>query len=120
MPALLGVGAFLGGGLAVGFTGVTPLFLTGLFPPAVRARAVGIVYHVGALFAAFVPSAMAMLVQRAHVPLPRAILAVAVVCELGLVALFTVAASRRRSEARRSSALRSEPGASASASSPAA
>ncbi|MCU1276827.1 MAG: major facilitator superfamily 1, partial [bacterium] len=97
VPALLGVGAFFGGGLAVGFTGVTPLFLTGLFPPEVRARAVGVVYHVGALFAAFVPTSMAFLVQHAHVPLPRAILVVAVACELGLVALFSVAASRRKS-----------------------
>jgi len=119
-PALLGLGAFLGGGLAVGFTGVTPLFLTGLFPPEVRARAVGVVYHVGALFAALVPSAMALLVQRAHVSLPHAILGVTVVCELGLVALFTASGSRRRAEARRSSALRNEPAASAEASSPAA
>ena len=101
VPSLLGVGAFLGGGLAVGFTGVTPLFLTELFPPEVRARAVGVVYHVGALFAAFVPSAMAFLVQHAHVPLPRAILAIAVLCEIGLVAMFTADGSRRRAAARR-------------------
>ncbi|MGZ3442238.1 MAG: MFS transporter, partial [Polyangia bacterium] len=115
VPALLGVGAFFGGGLAVGFTGVTPLFLTGLFPPEVRARAVGVVYHVGALFAAFVPTAMAFLVQHAHVPLPRAILIVAIACELGLVALFSASAGRRRSQALVSSASRSEPAASASA-----
>jgi len=113
VPSLIGLGAFLGGGLAVGFTGVTPLFLTGLFPPEVRARAVGVVYHVGALFAAFVPTAMAFLVQHAHVPLPRAILVVAVGCELGLVALFTVSGSRRRSADPQSSASRSEPAASA-------
>ncbi|MCU1279350.1 MAG: major facilitator superfamily 1 [bacterium] len=115
VPALIGVGAFFGGGLAVGFTGVTPLFLTGLFPPEVRARAVGVVYHVGALFAAFVPTVMAFLVQRAHVPLPRAILVVAVACELGLVALFSAAATRRRSAALPGSTDRSEPVASASA-----
>ena len=120
VPPLLGVGAFLGGGLAVGFTGVTPLFLTGLFPPEVRARAVGVVYHVGALFAAFVPSVMAFLVQRAHVALPRAILIVTVACELGLVAMFTFSGSRRRSAALLGSDHRSEPAASASASSPAA
>ena len=57
---------------------MTPLFLTELFPAEVRARAVGVVYHVGALFAAFVPTAMAFLVQHAHVALPRAILIVAV------------------------------------------
>jgi len=116
VPALIGVGAFFGGGLAVGFTGVTPLFLTGLFPPEVRARAVGVVYHVGALFAAFVPSAMALLVQRAHVALPRAILMVAVACELGLVGLFSFSGSRRRSAHLAGAASRSEPTASASAS----
>jgi MFS transporter, SHS family, lactate transporter len=115
VPPLLGVGAFFGGGLAVGFTGVTPLFLTGLFPPEVRARAVGVVYHVGALFAAFVPSAMAFLVQHAHVSLPRAILVVAIACELGLVALFSASGSRRRSSALAGSASRSEPAASATA-----
>lgn len=116
VPALIGVGAFFGGGLAVGFTGVTPLFLTGLFPPEVRARAVGVVYHVGALFAAFVPSLMAALVQRAHVPLPRAILCVAIACELGLVALFSFSGSRRASAAPVGSASQTEPTASASAS----
>lgn len=116
-PSALGIGAFLGGALAVGFTGVTPLFLTGLFPPEVRARAVGIVYHVGALFAAFVPTGIAALVQRAHLPLGRAMLAVAVVCELGLVALLTGAGSRRRAESPTGSALRTEPAASAPANS---
>lgn len=115
VPALLGVGAFFGGGLAVGFTGVTPLFLTELFPPEVRARAVGVVYHVGALFAAVVPSALALLVQRGHVPLPRAIVFIAIGCELGLVALFTASKSRRRSRDRTGAASRSEPAASAAA-----
>ena len=117
VPALLGVGAFLGGGLAVGFTGVTPLFLTGLFPAEVRARAVGVVYHVGALFAAFVPTGIAFLHQHAHVPLSRAILVVAIACELGLVALFTASGSRRRSQALAGSASRTEPAASAAANS---
>ena len=108
MPALIGVGAFFGGGLAVGFCGVTPLFLTGLFPPEVRARAVGVVYHVGALFAAVVPTGMAFIAERAHVPLARAILVVAVACELGLVALFSAAGSRRRSAAVLSAAVQSE------------
>jgi SHS family lactate transporter-like MFS transporter len=116
VPALIGVGAFFGGGLAVGFNGVTPLFLTGLFPAEVRARAVGVVYHVGALFAAFVPTAMAFLVQHAHVSLPRAILVVAVVCELGIVALFSVSGSRRRSADRLGSAHQNGPAASAASS----
>jgi hypothetical protein len=38
------------------------------------------------------------LVQHAHVPLPRAILVVAVGCELGLVALFSAPGARRRAE----------------------
>ncbi len=113
-PALLGLGAFLGGGLAVGFTGVTPLFLTGLFPAEVRARAVGVVYHVGALFAAFVPTGIAALSQHGGVPLPRAILVVAIACELGLVALFTIPASRRSAEAPLGSESQRERAASAS------
>lgn len=87
-PALLGAGAFLGGALAVGFSGVTPLFLTGLFPPEVRARAVGVVYHLGALVAAFVPTAVAATAQHTNVPLGRCILVAALACEVGLVALF--------------------------------
>jgi SHS family lactate transporter-like MFS transporter len=114
-PALLGLGAFLGGALAVGFTGVTPLFLTQIFPAEVRARAVGIVYHLGALFAAFVPTGIAALHQHAHVPLPRAILVVAIVCELGLVALFTLSVSRRRSAAIAEAATQNEQAASAGA-----
>lgn len=116
-PALLGVGAFLGGALAVGFTGVTPLFLTGLFPPEVRARAVGVVYHLGALFAAFVPTGVAAMAQKGHLPLSRAILFTALFCEIGLVALFaTASGSRRRSVSLPGSASRSEPAASASGS----
>lgn len=117
-PSLLGLGAFLGGALAVGFTGVTPLFLTGLFPAEVRARAVGVVYHLGALFAAFVPTGIAALVHHSHVPLGRAMLVVTVVCELGLVALLSRAASRRGSESPAGSATRTESAASARASSP--
>jgi MFS transporter, SHS family, lactate transporter len=113
-PSLLGAGAFLGGALAVGFTGVTPLFLTALFPAELRARAVGIVYHLGALFAAFVPTGIAAMTQHAGVPLGRAILVVAVACEIGLVALFGIA-GRRRSEAPAAAAERSEPGTTGSA-----
>lgn len=87
-PALRPLGAFLGGAVAVGFTGVTPLFLTQLFPAEVRARAVGVVYHLGALFAAFVPTGIAALAEHAGLPLPRAIVYVAGACELGLVALI--------------------------------
>jgi MFS transporter, SHS family, lactate transporter len=88
-PSLLPLGAFLGGALGAGFSGVVPLFLTSLFPAEVRARCVGIVYHVGALFAAFVPTAVAALSER--MGLAPAILLVAGGCELGLV----IALSRR-------------------------
>jgi MFS transporter, SHS family, lactate transporter len=54
VPGGLGIGAFLGGALGVGFTGVVPLVLTDMFPAEVRARAVGIAYHCGAMVAAFV------------------------------------------------------------------
>ena len=54
VPGGLGIGAFLSGALGVGFTGVVPLVLTDLFPVEVRARAVGIAYHAGAMVAAFV------------------------------------------------------------------
>ncbi len=58
VPAALPVGAFLGGMLGVGYSGVTPVLTTSLFPAHVRARAIGIVYHAGALVAAFVPTAI--------------------------------------------------------------
>jgi hypothetical protein len=53
--------------------------------------------------------------QHAHVPLPRAILVVAIVCELGLVALFTLSVSRRRSAAIAEAAAQNEQAASAGA-----
>jgi MFS transporter, SHS family, lactate transporter len=91
-PSLLPLGALLGGAFGAGFSGVVPLFLTSLFPAEVRARCVGIVYHVGALFAAFVPTIVAALAEHGGLPLGRAILFVAGACELGLV----LAMSRKR------------------------
>jgi SHS family lactate transporter-like MFS transporter len=55
VPGALSIGAVLGGALGVGYSGVTPLLTTSLFPAHIRARAIGIVYHAGALIAAFVP-----------------------------------------------------------------
>jgi SHS family lactate transporter-like MFS transporter len=86
VPGLLGVGAFLGGALGVGYSGVTPVLTTSLFPVHVRARAIGIVYHAGALIAAFVPWGIAELSASAHMPLSMAI---AMVCGIGLVAMAT-------------------------------
>jgi SHS family lactate transporter-like MFS transporter len=58
VPQLLGVGAFLGGALGVGFCGIAPALLTSIFPAHIRGRAVGLVYHVGAFLTAFVPTAV--------------------------------------------------------------
>ncbi len=55
VPGALEIGAFLGGMLGGGYSGVTPMLLTSLFPAEVRARCVGIVYHVGAFGGAFIP-----------------------------------------------------------------
>ena len=62
-PGWISVGAFLGGALGVGYSGVTPVLTTSLFPDHVRARAIGIVYHAGALIAAFVPAAVPWLAK---------------------------------------------------------
>jgi SHS family lactate transporter-like MFS transporter len=88
-PSLLPLGALLGGAFGAGFSGIVPLFLTSLFPADVRARCVGIVYHIGALFAAFVPTLVAALTEHAGLPLGRAILFVAGACELGLVLVMS-------------------------------
>ncbi len=72
-PTLLGTGAFLGGLVGVGFTGVTPLLLTDLFPPELRARCVGITYHVGAFMAAFIPPLVTGLSERGGMSLGTAI-----------------------------------------------
>ena len=83
-PDLLWVGAFLGGMLGVGYSGVTPVLTTSLFPDHIRARAIGIVYHAGALIAAFVPALVATLSSEHILSLPMAIM---VVCGIGLVGM---------------------------------
>lgn len=84
VPSLLPVGAFLGGMLGAGYSGVTPVLTTSLFAPRVRARAIGIVYHVGALLAAFVPTLIPWLVARTGMTLPHTVL---IVVGCGLVAM---------------------------------
>jgi SHS family lactate transporter-like MFS transporter len=81
---LLGVGAFLGGALGVGYSGVTPVLTTSLFPAHVRARAIGIVYHAGALLAAFVPWAIGMIVETTGLSLATTI---ELFAGIGLVAM---------------------------------
>ncbi len=90
VPAALGTGAFLGGAVCVGFCGLVPSLLTDLFPAHVRARCMGITYHVGAFVAAFVPVGTASLWEHGGVSLQWAIVAVAGAGEIGLIALFAL------------------------------
>ena len=76
VPGALAVGAFLAGATGAGISGVTPLLLTSLFPATVRARAVGLVYHVGALLAAGTPTLVAALAAGGARPLSHAMAAV--------------------------------------------
>lgn len=83
VPALLPLGAFLGGALGVGYSGVTPVLTTSLFPEHVRGRAIGIVYHVGAMIGAFAPLAITTLAKETDLLLSTSIALVA-----GLSLLF--------------------------------
>ncbi len=83
-PGWLPVGAFLGGALGVGYSGVTPVLTTSLFPVHVRARAIGVVYHVGALLAAFVPTLIPWLAKTTHMSLANTVL---IVVGVGLIAM---------------------------------
>jgi SHS family lactate transporter-like MFS transporter len=65
VPGLLWLGAFAGGLFGAAPPGIAPLFLTSLFPPSIRGKCVGLVFHVGAFLAAFVPTGMAALVEHA-------------------------------------------------------
>jgi MFS family permease len=87
VPGLLAVGAFVGGLFGAGYSGTTPLMLTSLFPDHLRARSVGIVYHLGAVPAAFVPMSIAALSEKAGFSLGFSIGLVVVVSVLGLAAL---------------------------------
>lgn len=80
---LLMLGAFLGGVFGAGYSGTTPLLLTSLFPDHLRAKSVGLVYHLGALPAAFVPMFVAWLVERHGLSLSMS---------MGLVIAFSVLA----------------------------
>lgn len=87
VPSLLAVGAFLGGMFGAGYSGTTPLLLTSLFPEHLRAKGVGVVYHLGAVPAAFTPMAIAALSEKAGLSLGLAIGLVVVASVLGLAAL---------------------------------
>lgn len=92
-PGLLPLGAFLGGALGVGYSGVTPVLTTSLFAEHVRARAIGIVYHAGALIAAFVPTLIPWLAKTLEVSLGTTI---ELVVGVGLVAMAAAVFALRR------------------------
>jgi SHS family lactate transporter-like MFS transporter len=88
VDALLGLGAFLGGAFGACYSGVTPLLLSTLFPADVRGRAIGIVYHVGAFGAAFVPMSMAHFASSTSTPLSETIAVGVGIFQLGLAGLI--------------------------------
>jgi SHS family lactate transporter-like MFS transporter len=87
-PGWLMLGAYLGGTFGTGFTGVSPLLVTRLYPSDVRARAAGIVYHVGAIGSAGVTQGIAALSEQTHRPLSWAIWVSAAVIEVAIIACF--------------------------------
>lgn len=97
VPVLLPLGAFLGGAIGVGFCGVVPALLTGMFDADVRARAVGLVYHAGAFGAAFVPLGISALADATSLTLAGSIAVVAGILEVVLALAFL--ASRRAAAA---------------------
>lgn len=94
VPSLLYLGAFLGGAIGVGFCGVTPFFLTSLFPSDIRARSVGLVYNLGAIPAAFVSVAVASIARYSDLSLAASIGLVVAALELLLVASILIARYR--------------------------
>lgn len=104
--AALAIGAFLGGALGVGYSGVTPVLTTSLFPAHVRALAIGIVYHVGAFLAAFVPWLIPKVAAHYHLALSRVLMIVVGVAlvlmsaaVLALRKLITLPAEKREAVA---------------------
>jgi MFS transporter, SHS family, lactate transporter len=73
VPELLFLGAFLGGALGVGYSGVTPVLTTSLFPDHVRGKAIALVYHVGAMIGAFAPLTISHLAASTELRLSSAI-----------------------------------------------
>jgi MFS transporter, SHS family, lactate transporter len=86
VPGGLLPGALLGGLLGAACTGITPMLLTSLFPPDIRGKCVGLVYHVGAAFGAFVPMGVAALAEYGGLTFAQAIALVVGIAEVGLVA----------------------------------
>ncbi|MBN1203975.1 MAG: MFS transporter [Myxococcaceae bacterium] len=88
VPGGLAPGAFLGGLLGAACTGIAPLLLTSLFPPDVRGKCVGLVYHAGSFAGAFVAMGVAALAEHGGVTFAQAIALVVGLSEIGIVALI--------------------------------
>jgi MFS family permease len=98
-PSLLTLGAFFAGMFGAGYSGVSPLLLTGLFPAAIRARCVGLVYHLGAVPAAFVPMAIAAMAEHKVASLPVAIGCTVAAFQLAMASMIVFAPTDAPSEA---------------------
>jgi SHS family lactate transporter-like MFS transporter len=92
-PEWLWLGAFMGGLFGAAPPGIAPLLLTSLFPASIRGKCVGLVFHVGAFVAAFIPTGMAALVEHAGYSHSQVIMAVGGVC---LVAMALALSLRPR------------------------
>ncbi|MFO0724168.1 MAG: MFS transporter [Myxococcota bacterium] len=90
LQGMLTLGAFFGGFFGAGYAGVTPMMLATLFPAEVRARATGIVYHVGAFGAAFVPMAMTAFSSSFGVTLAQVMMYTVAVFQVVLVGLLAL------------------------------
>ncbi len=101
VPGGLEAGAFLGGAIGCGFCGATPIVLTSLFPAPVRARLVGLVYHIGAAGAALVPMAIAALAKSTGMRISSSMMIVAIACEVAVVLLVAWPAVAERLTVRR-------------------
>jgi SHS family lactate transporter-like MFS transporter len=99
VPSLITLGAFLAGMFGAGYSGVSPMLLTGLFPPAIRARCVGLVYHLGAVPAAFVPMAIAATAEHKLATLPVAIGVAVATFQIAMACMIVFAPSERAPEA---------------------
>ena len=89
VPGLLWLGALAGGLFGAAPPGIAPLLLTSLFPASIRGKCVGLVFHVGAFLAAFIPTGMAALVEHKGFTHAQVIMTVGGVCLVAMaVSLF--------------------------------
>jgi SHS family lactate transporter-like MFS transporter len=108
VPDLLWLGALLTGAIAIGWSGVTPALLTGMYPSRVRALCTGVTYHAGAFCSALVPTVGVALI-KAGLSRPDMILVMTAVCEVGLV-IFLVARRPETIAAQNHATEKAEPG----------